>query len=325
MGMYCTWLTFIFFSLQGCVSNQRSPIREESRCVNLSKPVQDRVSLIQQITTPKSVSTFKSSAFDSHQPELKYGRCQFFLFCLLSSRGIEPPRWRTYQSWVWFPLTRMMTGFAMRMMTSTSRGQHAPVHSSSHPVLPGIPTTGEFMCTLIVKTASANMAMRVKKRWSFILIIVPSTKVKSIRNPIIYHIPLSLVHRAQYKACPWLHDVFCTVLWQHWKHCWSCYIPSLFALQFHIVFICHHPEKPDGRWEKRTVESEIKPTAVTSFVLELITFSTLLVRSCFQTRFSGSIESSASEEPLLNVYVYMWSYQAGFTYILILKVTNKMH
>uniref|UniRef100_A0A7N5ZSH5 WD repeat domain 90 n=1 Tax=Anabas testudineus TaxID=64144 RepID=A0A7N5ZSH5_ANATE len=32
-----------------------SPLREESCCVNLSKPVQDRVSLIQQITTPKSV------------------------------------------------------------------------------------------------------------------------------------------------------------------------------------------------------------------------------------------------------------------------------
>uniref|UniRef100_A0A4W6G2L9 WD repeat domain 90 n=1 Tax=Lates calcarifer TaxID=8187 RepID=A0A4W6G2L9_LATCA len=33
----------------------KNPIREESRCVNLSKAVQDRVSLIQQITTPKSV------------------------------------------------------------------------------------------------------------------------------------------------------------------------------------------------------------------------------------------------------------------------------
>ncbi|KAM9336626.1 WD repeat-containing protein 90 [Symphorus nematophorus] len=37
------------------VSNQRSPIRKESRCVNLSKPVQDRVSLIHQITMPKSL------------------------------------------------------------------------------------------------------------------------------------------------------------------------------------------------------------------------------------------------------------------------------
>ncbi|XP_040923164.1 WD repeat-containing protein 90 [Toxotes jaculatrix] len=39
-----------------CVSSQRSPIREESRCVSLSKPIQDRVSLIQQITTSKSLS-----------------------------------------------------------------------------------------------------------------------------------------------------------------------------------------------------------------------------------------------------------------------------
>ncbi|GLD57492.1 WD repeat-containing protein 90 [Lates japonicus] len=38
-----------------CVSRQRNPIREKSRCVNLSKAVQDRVSLIQQITTPKSL------------------------------------------------------------------------------------------------------------------------------------------------------------------------------------------------------------------------------------------------------------------------------
>ncbi|KAM7381807.1 hypothetical protein PAMA_012590 [Pampus argenteus] len=35
-------------------SIHRSTIREETRCVSLSKPVQDRVSLIQQITTPKS-------------------------------------------------------------------------------------------------------------------------------------------------------------------------------------------------------------------------------------------------------------------------------
>ncbi|XP_034716336.1 WD repeat-containing protein 90 isoform X2 [Etheostoma cragini] len=38
-----------------CVSNQRSPIGEEPRCVNLTKPVQDRVALIQQITTQKSL------------------------------------------------------------------------------------------------------------------------------------------------------------------------------------------------------------------------------------------------------------------------------
>ncbi|XP_054455160.1 WD repeat-containing protein 90 isoform X2 [Anoplopoma fimbria] len=38
-----------------CVSNQRSPMREESSCVNLSKLLKDRVSIIQQITTPKSL------------------------------------------------------------------------------------------------------------------------------------------------------------------------------------------------------------------------------------------------------------------------------
>ncbi|KAK2820247.1 hypothetical protein Q5P01_023206 [Channa striata] len=38
-----------------CVSNQRSPVREEFCSVSLSKPVRDRVSLIQQITTPKSL------------------------------------------------------------------------------------------------------------------------------------------------------------------------------------------------------------------------------------------------------------------------------
>ncbi|CAK6964162.1 WD repeat-containing protein 90 [Scomber scombrus] len=37
------------------VSTHRSPIRKESRCVSLSKPVQDRVFLIQQITSPKSL------------------------------------------------------------------------------------------------------------------------------------------------------------------------------------------------------------------------------------------------------------------------------
>uniref|UniRef100_A0A8D3APH6 WD repeat domain 90 n=1 Tax=Scophthalmus maximus TaxID=52904 RepID=A0A8D3APH6_SCOMX len=41
-------------SPSGCVTSQRSPMREVSRCVNLSKPVRDRVSLIQQITSPKS-------------------------------------------------------------------------------------------------------------------------------------------------------------------------------------------------------------------------------------------------------------------------------
>ncbi|XP_058477467.1 WD repeat-containing protein 90 isoform X2 [Solea solea] len=37
------------------VASQRSPKRAMSRCVNLSRAVQDRVSLIQQITTPKSL------------------------------------------------------------------------------------------------------------------------------------------------------------------------------------------------------------------------------------------------------------------------------
>ncbi|XP_037546750.1 WD repeat-containing protein 90 [Nematolebias whitei] len=36
-------------------SNQINPVREESHCVNLSKPVQDRVSLSHQITIPKSL------------------------------------------------------------------------------------------------------------------------------------------------------------------------------------------------------------------------------------------------------------------------------
>ncbi|KAM6898195.1 WD repeat-containing protein 90 [Lycodopsis pacificus] len=43
-----------FDSIQkDCVSDQRSPPREESSCVNLSQPVKDRVSHIQQITAPK--------------------------------------------------------------------------------------------------------------------------------------------------------------------------------------------------------------------------------------------------------------------------------
>ncbi|CAN9508568.1 unnamed protein product [Ophioblennius macclurei] len=35
--------------------NQSAPVRDRSRCVNLSKSVQDRVSLVQQITTPKTL------------------------------------------------------------------------------------------------------------------------------------------------------------------------------------------------------------------------------------------------------------------------------
>jgi len=40
------------------VSPEKSPQREESRIVSLSKPVRDRVSLIQQITSPKSAQVF---------------------------------------------------------------------------------------------------------------------------------------------------------------------------------------------------------------------------------------------------------------------------
>ncbi|XP_037392227.1 WD repeat-containing protein 90 isoform X1 [Pygocentrus nattereri] len=49
-----------------------SPHREESRSVNISRPVQDRVSLIQQITTPKPVSRAKqrSLLLTSSLPEL---------------------------------------------------------------------------------------------------------------------------------------------------------------------------------------------------------------------------------------------------------------
>lgn len=67
---------FIFLSLPGCVSDQRSPIREESSCVNLSKPVEDRVSLIQQITTPKSVRLLFS---DSDQLEFCPWKVSFLL------------------------------------------------------------------------------------------------------------------------------------------------------------------------------------------------------------------------------------------------------
>uniref|UniRef100_A0A8C2XN72 CFA20 domain-containing protein n=1 Tax=Cyclopterus lumpus TaxID=8103 RepID=A0A8C2XN72_CYCLU len=44
----------------------RSPIREESSCVNFSKPFKDPVSLSQQITTPKS--SFSPSKFTSRPP-----------------------------------------------------------------------------------------------------------------------------------------------------------------------------------------------------------------------------------------------------------------
>ncbi|XP_040924451.1 WD repeat-containing protein 90 [Betta splendens] len=52
-----------------CVSNQRRPLREDSHCLSLSKPVRDRVSLIQQITTPKSLPRNRT-AIVSSIPEL---------------------------------------------------------------------------------------------------------------------------------------------------------------------------------------------------------------------------------------------------------------
>ncbi|ROI16431.1 WD repeat-containing protein 90 [Anabarilius grahami] len=56
------------------VSTEKSPQREESRIVSLSKPVQDRVSLIQQITTPKSARSTKQRSViqKTSLPELIY-------------------------------------------------------------------------------------------------------------------------------------------------------------------------------------------------------------------------------------------------------------
>uniref|UniRef100_A0A673FTM9 Uncharacterized protein n=1 Tax=Sinocyclocheilus rhinocerous TaxID=307959 RepID=A0A673FTM9_9TELE len=56
------------------ISAEKSPQREESRAVNISKPVQDRVSLIQQITTPKPARRTKQrSAIQTKRlPELNY-------------------------------------------------------------------------------------------------------------------------------------------------------------------------------------------------------------------------------------------------------------
>ncbi|KAF7661571.1 hypothetical protein LDENG_00259120 [Lucifuga dentata] len=52
-----------------CASTQRGPAREEFRCVSLSKPVQDRVSLIQQITTPRPLPRCRTPLV-SNVPEL---------------------------------------------------------------------------------------------------------------------------------------------------------------------------------------------------------------------------------------------------------------
>ncbi|KAL1248327.1 hypothetical protein QQF64_021645 [Cirrhinus molitorella] len=56
------------------VSREKSPQREASCAVNISKPVQDRVSLIQQITTPKPARRTKqrSAIQTKHLPELNY-------------------------------------------------------------------------------------------------------------------------------------------------------------------------------------------------------------------------------------------------------------
>ncbi|XP_066539496.1 WD repeat-containing protein 90 [Hoplias malabaricus] len=67
-----------FDSIQKGLSNrapkeaavEESPLREESRGVTLSKPVQDRVSLIQQITTPKPSAKQRSLLRTSSLPEL---------------------------------------------------------------------------------------------------------------------------------------------------------------------------------------------------------------------------------------------------------------
>uniref|UniRef100_A0A665V8A7 WD repeat-containing protein 90 n=1 Tax=Echeneis naucrates TaxID=173247 RepID=A0A665V8A7_ECHNA len=52
-----------------CFSSKRNPNREESHCVSISKPIQDRVSLMQQITTPKSLPRNQTTVVTSI-PEL---------------------------------------------------------------------------------------------------------------------------------------------------------------------------------------------------------------------------------------------------------------
>ncbi|KAI4807351.1 hypothetical protein KUCAC02_027163 [Chaenocephalus aceratus] len=53
-----------------CVSDQRRPIREEPCFVSLSKPLQDRVSLTQQITAPKSIPRNQPPMVVTEIPEL---------------------------------------------------------------------------------------------------------------------------------------------------------------------------------------------------------------------------------------------------------------
>ncbi|XP_076008450.1 WD repeat-containing protein 90 [Genypterus blacodes] len=52
-----------------CPPAQRSPVRAETRCVHLSKPVQDRLSLIQQITSPRPLPSSRTPSV-TNVPEL---------------------------------------------------------------------------------------------------------------------------------------------------------------------------------------------------------------------------------------------------------------
>ncbi|KAM3859558.1 LOW QUALITY PROTEIN: WD repeat-containing protein 90 [Diretmus argenteus] len=52
-----------------CVPPQKIPMREEARCVNLSKPVRERLSLIQQITSPRPLPRSRAPLVTS-VPEL---------------------------------------------------------------------------------------------------------------------------------------------------------------------------------------------------------------------------------------------------------------
>ena len=64
-------------------------------------------------------------------------------------------------------------------------------------------------------------------------------------------------------------------------------------------------------------------TAAATFLIRFI-FSAVVVRSCFQTQFSGSVESSALEGPPPNMYAQLERnlYHSCFTYILTLKATK---
>lgn len=169
----------LFFT--GCFSSQRSPSGLESHCVGISKPVQDRVSLIHQITSPKSVRPITlwhcliSSVNSTNWVWAFWLKIWFrFLgqfrkyfyfssfFCLLSNWGIELLWWRRYLSRVWSPPG--MAGFAL-MTTISSRSQHSPVHTCAHPGRPMEAVTMEFTFLCILRTPLANMGRKVKKRW----------------------------------------------------------------------------------------------------------------------------------------------------------------